>query len=511
MAAPAYDWEQLYITLDASYRTLKEAFDIQKSEQDTMRTNFQALNRQLAAVTKERDTARDNLLEILHRCAGDYIQQHDPEDCGRKLPPREISSIVINVVWERQMGLKKTLDQLKELRIQDYERYQQDVALLNAQLEANARVLAQNKIYIETLVQSITAGGGVVPTVGAATISPTVQAPTPSAPAWIKPHQPAGAPSAPTTPDPAAQTQNSSHDLSDYLGEGVEDNTVPAPTPVVPAAPPTPPAKGIPRPAQNVPSGQQGTLSPKDIATLVKWEKSLTDPIYHLIIKDIGSTGEYATMTIAKRIPGYEVERGRSRSTVHTKFTDLKNHKVLQTEIYTPAGAQMTSGNKLTPLGRVFYERLTGRPAVPSMMDTMKQEHSSLDHGHVIMQIKNMFEQRGFTVKMEESEKLDRPNSQSRCDLLVKRRGPEIRVEYEEGNYSKDGYKAKILNGMKVSKGIYYITRNSDAKRAVKTAFDDLVVTEFGSLQQFEKQGYRFSVISFPEFADKTNWPETLD
>ena len=158
----------------------------------------------------------------------------------------------------------------------------------------------------------------------------------------------------------------------------------------------------------------------------------------------------------------------------------------------------------LSTLGQWVYFFTKKKNPMESLLVSIGKDQKSVGHGYRIQEVIKRLENAGYECKQEDV-KITEAGKHSICDIEASRDGYVFRIEYEEGNYPKEGYFNKFRNILDVDDSIIFIGNNAEVRDKINGYFKEFVNREYGSEEQFKKSGKYSLFISLTEIQTNPN------
>lgn len=158
----------------------------------------------------------------------------------------------------------------------------------------------------------------------------------------------------------------------------------------------------------------------------------------------------------------------------------------------------------LSSLGQWLYLFTTKLNPMESLLVSIGKEQKSVGHGYRIQEVIKRLESAGYVCKQEDV-KITEAGKHSICDIEASRDGYVFRLEYEEGNYPKEGYFNKFENILDVDNSVIFIGNNAEVRDKINGYFKEFVNKKYGSEEQFKKAGKSSLFISLTEIQTNPN------
>lgn len=205
------------------------------------------------------------------------------------------------------------------------------------------------------------------------------------------------------------------------------------------------------------------------------------------ILEIIAETGKFFISDISK-----EAE-ARGISLAQGKIYNIKEHLISvglasEGEEISQISGRPAKPIYLTPYGFWLYVFRTKNNPIKSLIDVMAKEQKSVDHGVHIHQLVELLTKAGYSCVQEDIKKTSLGEG-TICDILASKNKKMFRIEYEEGNYPKEGYMEKFRRILDVDKFIIFVGVDREAKEKIEHYFDEYVFTKYKGKKSFHEKG----------------------
>ena len=205
------------------------------------------------------------------------------------------------------------------------------------------------------------------------------------------------------------------------------------------------------------------------------------------ILEIIAETGKFFISDISK-----EAE-ARGISLAQGKIYNIKEHLIsvglaTEGEEISQISGRPAKPIFLTPDGFWLYVFRTKKNPIRSQLDTMAKDQKSVNHGVHIHQLVELLSKAGYSCVQEDIKKTSLGEG-TICDILASKNKKMFRIEYEEGNYPKEGYMEKFRRILDVDKFIIFVGADREAKEKIEHYFDEYVFTKYKGKKSFHEKG----------------------
>lgn len=152
----------------------------------------------------------------------------------------------------------------------------------------------------------------------------------------------------------------------------------------------------------------------------------------------------------------------------------------------------------LTDIGCWLFTIVEKMNPKDSLLKAIAKDQKSTEHGFHIKKILDILQNAGYICSTEDDKETSF-GKHSICDILAKKDLYEFRIEYEEGNYSKEGYYNKFKNILDVTDFLIFISYNNNDSDNLKRLFMEFVNDIYKGLNNFKQLNKRYLFTSLSE------------
>lgn len=211
------------------------------------------------------------------------------------------------------------------------------------------------------------------------------------------------------------------------------------------------------------------------------WRDRVSDK-EKLFLKVVGDTGISRTKELSAHpeiIAGFS-----NKADVNRILEGLKNQGLVTVNpLVTGGRGKNYYIFTLAKMGKRIYRSLFGREPAEPMNSTLKNRHSSLEHGWLIQDAGEYLQALGFEVSYDEQDNTHTLQDGRRITVdLTAKKDTEVRyIEVERGTTTQEEFNEKCDKLMQICGGNYrFITPNREVQEHVKTQFFDWVLARGG-------------------------------
>ena len=144
----------------------------------------------------------------------------------------------------------------------------------------------------------------------------------------------------------------------------------------------------------------------------------------------------------------------------------------------------------LSELGNMAYLLRFKKNPYESTYFKLIREQKSPAHGLKIQQLVSILIEAGYSCTQEDVKQT--PSGRDTiCDILARKQKTDFRIEYEEGNYSKENYLDKFSRIWEVTPYLIVIVPNEEVKSKISQYVSELVAQKFRGFDNMRKAGYQ--------------------